>query len=112
MSVPASVPKRSESHLLRRFSRSEERNWKSFSSNSTTSPIFPRHHSLGHILLIYFRDTTRRRVGPFPYPPIKEKGEPNSSPFILRLLSGTLLYFKIELPQIHRYQHPVEEGED
>ena len=40
MSVPASVPKRSGRHLLRRFSRSGIRNGDSYSSNSTTSPIF------------------------------------------------------------------------
>ena len=39
MSVPASVPKRSGRHLLRRFGQSGIGNWKSYSSNSTTSPI-------------------------------------------------------------------------
>ena len=42
MSVPASLPKRSGRNLLRRFGRSGIRNWKSYSSNSTTSPIFRR----------------------------------------------------------------------
>ena len=40
MSVPASVPKRSARHLLRRFGQSGIRNWESYSSNSTTSPFF------------------------------------------------------------------------
>ena len=39
MSVPASVPKRSGKHLLRRFGQSGIRNWESYSSNSTTSPF-------------------------------------------------------------------------
>ena len=41
MSVPASVPKRSGRRLLRHISQSGIRNWASYSSNSTTSPIFP-----------------------------------------------------------------------
>ena len=40
MSVPASVPKRSGRRLLRHISQSGIRNWASYSSNSTTSPIF------------------------------------------------------------------------
>ena len=39
MSVPASVPKRSGRHLLHRFGQPGIRNWESYSSNSTTSPI-------------------------------------------------------------------------
>ena len=39
MSVPVTVPKRSGKHLLRRFGQSGIRNWESYSSNSTTSPI-------------------------------------------------------------------------
>ena len=50
MSVPASVPKRSGRHLLRRFSRSGIRNRDSYSSNSTTSPIFLR--AIGQALLV------------------------------------------------------------
>ena len=41
MSVPSSVPKRSGRRLLRHISQSGIRNWASYSSNSTTSPIFP-----------------------------------------------------------------------
>ena len=43
MSVPASVPKRSGRRVLRQFSQSEIRNRESYSSNSTTSPIFAPH---------------------------------------------------------------------
>ena len=39
VSVPVTVPKRSGKHLLRRFGQSGIRNWESYSSNSTTSPI-------------------------------------------------------------------------
>ena len=41
MSVPASVPKRSEKHLIRRCRRSEIRIWESYFNNSTTSPFCP-----------------------------------------------------------------------
>ena len=40
VSVSASLLKRSGSHLLLRFGQSGRRNWESYSSNSTTSPIF------------------------------------------------------------------------
>ena len=44
MSEPANVAKRSGRHLLRRFGQSGIGNWKSYSSNSTTSPILRRRH--------------------------------------------------------------------
>ena len=47
MSVPTSVPKRSGRHLLRRFGQSGIGNWKSYSSNSTTSPILQGYRWLG-----------------------------------------------------------------
>ena len=47
MSVPASVPKRSGRHLLRPIGQSGIRSWESYSSNSTTSPIFSLRRRVG-----------------------------------------------------------------
>ena len=69
MSVPTSVPKHSGRHLLRRFGQSGIRNWESYSSNSTTSPILARSCA------------GRRSAG----------GEINAASFsAFRLLSGAL----------------------
>ena len=62
MSVPVTVPKRSGKHLLRRFGQSGIRNWESYSSNSTTSPILApdadveRRERLGGLLNLYYRE--------------------------------------------------------
>ena len=53
MSVPASVPKRSGRHLLRRFGQSGIRNRESYSSNSTTSPIFPLNSKRRELRKVY-----------------------------------------------------------